>query len=527
MPEEPIDDFAAGFGFVRDLLITELSKHKLEKKTLLAPFHPLKERMQFSSWKDEFLPLITWGTLLISLLDRDRYLMRFREVIGRVKFRHENFKDEIFVDHVRLKKISNTQFDYIFEPLLSDIALRRQLSLLAEISSLPDRDHWLRYQDEQSNRDISDLKAGYMKCLDHQSQEATDLRWLIVMTHLANRKLFLGQENADERFRECVEYPNFGDQRAVHPFVRSTEIALRNILLQDKELKEGEKPPQIAEAIWSEFHLKTPCTYLPPLPPEVFDRGDTSKEVLELYAALVQHFHETIVTTGIDARHDSAFGLVLFAISLLVDALSLRSVEFVSAKLLLRSIVEAHINLRYLRVKDDRTIWLQFRNFGNSQAKLALLKYLDYKEKPGYIDIEQLYAFANQDLWLEFQEIELGNWAKKTLRYIAVEANLKDVYDQHYQILSVTAHAHWTGIREANFTVCLNPLHRLHLIPDAPKPYCTSHIPDMCKLVNQMLDDLSHLYPPFKARLRKYKTINPGAASSEEQPSVTPAVNND
>jgi len=381
---------------------------------------------------------------------------------------------------------------------------------------LPDRDHWLRYQDDRSNTDISDLKAGYMKCLDHQSQEATDLRWLIVMTHFANQKLFLGQDNAEGRFRECVEYPNLGDQRMVRPFIRSTEIALRNMWAQNKELKEGEKPPQIAEAIWSELHLRTPCSYLPPLPPETFNGGDTSREVLELYATIVQHFHETIETTGIDARHDSAFGLVIFAISILADALSLRPVEFVSAKLLLRSIVEAHINLRYLRTKDDRTIWLQFRNFGNAQAKLALLKYLDYKEKPEYIDIEQLYSFANQDLWLEFQEIELGNWAKKTLRDIAVEAQLKDVYDQHYQILSVTAHAHWTGIREANFTVCLNPLHRLHLIPDAPRPYQTSHIPDMCKLVNQMLDDLNYLYPPLKARLRKYKVASSAAAPTEQ-----------
>jgi hypothetical protein len=307
MSEEPQDDFTASLGFVRKLLITELSKHKLEKKTLLAPYHPLKDNMHFSSWKDDFLPLITWGTLLISLLDREAYLEKFREIVGRIKFRHENFKDELFVDHVRLKNISNTQFDYIFEPLLSDIALRRQLSLLAELRSLPDREHWLRYQDEKSNRDVSDLKAGYMKCLDHQSQEATDLRWLIVMTHFANHKLVLAQENAEGRFRECVEYPNSGDQRIVRPFIRSTEIALRNMWEQDKELKEGEKPPQIAEAIWSELHLKTPCSYLPPLPPEIFDSGNTTKEVLELYASLVQHFHETIVTTGIDARHDSTF----------------------------------------------------------------------------------------------------------------------------------------------------------------------------------------------------------------------------
>ena len=156
-------------------------------------------------------------------------------------------------------------------------------------------------------------------------------------------------------------------------------------------------------------------------------------------------------------------------------------------------------------IKDNRTIWFQFRNFGNSQAKLALLKYLDYGEKPDYIDIDELYQFATQDMWLEFQEINLGNWAKKTFREIAIEAGLKEVYDQHHQILSMTAHAHWPGIREAVFAICVNPLHRLHLIPDAPKPFPASHIPAMCKIANQMLDDVNKLYPTFKARLREYK----------------------
>lgn len=348
-----------------------------------------------------------------------------------------------------------------------------------------------------------------MKCLDHQSQEATDLRWVVVMNHFANQKLVLAHENASERFEQCVKYPNEGDQKSVRPFIRSTEIALRNMWAQEKskhKQEDSKTSPQISEAIWAELHLKTPCIQIPPTEPQLFDTKEITKEVSQIYLDLVRHFHETIDTTGIDARHDTAFGLVFFAITLMADAMTLREYEFTSAKLLLRSIVEAHINLRYLKVKDDRTVWFQFRNFGNAQAKLALLKYLDYKEKPDYVDIDQLYAFANQDLWLEFQEINLGNWAKKTLREIAVEAGLKDTYDQHYQLLSMTAHAHWPGIREVNFTVCLNPLHRLHLIPEAPKPSPVSHIPSMCKTVNQMLDDLNYLYPSFKSRLKGYKS---------------------
>jgi hypothetical protein len=45
MSEEKEDDFAASLGFVRKRLITELSKHKREKKTLLAPYHALKDSM--------------------------------------------------------------------------------------------------------------------------------------------------------------------------------------------------------------------------------------------------------------------------------------------------------------------------------------------------------------------------------------------------------------------------------------------------------------------------------------------------
>jgi hypothetical protein len=112
MSEESQNDFAASLGFVGKLSITELSKHKFEKKKLLAPFHPIQERIEFSSWKDNFLPLITWGTLLVGTLDRETYLGKFRQIISRIKYRHENFSDELYVDHVRLMcKLVNQMLD--------------------------------------------------------------------------------------------------------------------------------------------------------------------------------------------------------------------------------------------------------------------------------------------------------------------------------------------------------------------------------------------------------------------------------
>jgi hypothetical protein len=81
-------------------------------------------------------------------------------------------------------------------------------------------------------------------------------------------------------------------------------------------------------------------------------------------------------------------------------------------------------------------------------------------------------------MWLEFQEINLGSWASKSLREIATEAGVKEAYDQHYSILSVASHAQWIAVREEGF-------------------------------------------PPFKQRFRAYKFIKPRestevASSTEE-----------
>jgi hypothetical protein len=124
-------------------------------------------------------------------------------------------------------------------------------------------------------------------------------------------------------------------------------------------------------------------------------------------------------------------------------------------------------------------------------------------------------------MWLEFQEINLGSWASKSLREIATEAGVKEAYDQHYSILSVASHAQWIAVREEGFTQCANPLHRYHRIPDMPRFSQENLVSDMCKFANQMLNDLNKMYPPFKQRFRAYKFIKPRestevASSTEE-----------
>jgi hypothetical protein len=178
MADEPTK-FDRSLGSFKNLFITELAKHTREKKVLRGPFHKLPGKFEFASWKDHALPLYSWAALSTVLFDREQYLAIFREIVGRTKHRHDEFSDEIYLNHLALKATTNTQFDFIFEPLLGNKDCRLQLSKLALFSSLPDRDHWARYADEEGDNDVGILASAYARCFDHQSQHATDIRWLM------------------------------------------------------------------------------------------------------------------------------------------------------------------------------------------------------------------------------------------------------------------------------------------------------------------------------------------------------------
>ena len=124
----------------------------------------------------------------------------------------------------------------------------------------------------------------------------------------------------------------------------------------------------------------------------------------------------------------------------------------------------------------------------------GVLKTSELDDVPDYIDMEKLEMLANEDAWLEYQDIDFGAWANKNLRAMSEEVGVKDVYDTYYDWPSGFIHGNWGSIRDAPFTTCLNPLHRFHRVPRPLQPM-PSVLVDCCKLCNRMLDELNGLYP--------------------------------
>lgn len=139
------------------------------------------------------------------------------------------------------------------------------------------------------------------------------------------------------------------------------------------------------------------------------------------------------------------------------------------ALILLRSMIDVYINLAWIFMDlPDRS--QKFILYGLGQQKLqnehrkTLLKELgkDPKADP---------LVKHNEVWLSSQrfefltEVNVGSWAGKSTRDMAIEAKCQEIYQFAYDPFSAATHSTWNHIERMNLKSCNNPLHRYHRIP--------------------------------------------------------------
>jgi len=465
-----------------------IKQHRRHKKTLTPPLASIPKPHP-SSWLNDWLPEMLWTALLIGGLPRQNALETFRIVADFVS----QFPDEDFIydiTHTGLSKIDQEILKKLLQIIAATDAHRKALSPLLLLRELPARQSWLEALDAfTSDADWQALMRAVALTLDHQSQEATDCRWVRVMCLISTGKAVV----PPELVKEIACYPNYGDMRKVRPSIRAMEIAFRNLEEEERGW---------ADKFWAQCLSETSCFPLEFGPsttaPEV---GTTIDQVQQVYKLLVKHNIKTRKTSGIDPRHDTVFGIGLYCLSILKELLHIGASQSIMARMALRTIVESLISLAYLAHKDDPKLWRSYRAYGAGQAKLVYLKLEEMDEELSFVDIETLERLANEDIWEEFLPIELGHWGKLDTRKLSEAAGFKDVYDRFYGWTSTFAHGHWGAIREAVYDTCGNPLHRLHRIPRESARSLPDVLPDACSCVDKVLELVSSCYPEFPHRV--------------------------
>ncbi len=470
---------------------TPISGHKHIDGQLLPPFATaMAGKMEFSSWMNDRLPEMLWAALIIASVDREYALGQFRRILNFTgeHEQKEQFHDLTLTGISKLDKTLRTELiRFIVEPHEASLAL----CTLRLFDDLPGKEEW-----DQALRliepDIDLLMDAVGNTLWHQTQEATDCRWVRLMAKVISGKMHFPKE-MKEMVNECFKYPNEGDQNSVQPIIRAAEMAF-----------DASKPPDLTwpKAFWEAAWANTPCIVLQQRhsQPSIDETVAVTRQAIsELCDRLEEHWVQTHLTTAIDPKHDAIFGMAFYCLRILDEMIGIGMGTSILGRLGLRTILEVRINLKYLLTKDSDKLWKKWREYGAGQAKLNALKFDDSIDPPKHIDVESIEHIAGEDMWEEYLTVNLASWSGLDLRRLSERSGLKDTYDKHYSWTSGYSHGMWGPIRESCYQTCGNPLHRLHRYPE--RRILQDTVDDAAMLVDEIIQHLDEAYPTFEWRL--------------------------
>ncbi len=469
-----------------------IDAHQQQGSRLVPPFLQRGLPISLKSWTNDRLPEMIWALLLVCPKPREYGLDLIRDALARA--RREGWIKEFSDMTLTALGRSPDALKKLLTAMCHQPQIRSMLRPMLLFPGLPGRSVWESAIGEAPVLgDWATLAGSVARSLGHQSQEATDARWVRVCFMVAAEKLKLP---ARQTIREVLDYPHVGDQRSVRPFIRSTEGAVSTFPRED--------PPDRVwvDHFWSHCYGSTECAPWPTSFAETKpSTGTTRSRIRETRAALIEAQKRATTTTAVDPRLDIVFGMAAYSLTLLDELMRVGADRSVGARLYIRCLVETAVTLRYLVRLDDPELWRTYRVYGAGQAKLSSLKFEDVTVPPGYIDAEMIRAIANEDVWEEFLNIDLGHWEKTNLRQIAMKAGLKELYDQYYGWPSSYTHAQWGAVREVEFDTCGNPLHRLHRVLRVEGRSQPDAVPDAVRLVDEALIAVDEAYRPFPARV--------------------------
>lgn len=321
----------------KDLNLTPIEKHKRSGKDLISWYNTLPGDVRFHSWKDQALPNILWAAVVATSLARDDYLQAFRLIAAEMR-QSVPEERERFIVHNYLSTLPYEEFATVFAPIKRFPDAYRALSTLRLVESLPDHSHWTTFTAETLQDNPWDILArAIADPFDHQSQIATDIRWLKVIQLAISGRVSFSEQHEDivEEFRL---YPDKGDMRQVRPSIRAMEMTFRSLEYGD-EVPAG-VPQSAHEEFWAECHGKTHCIVAENTTPERPAHSQLLEELRALGLALAEHFERSEPSTGPNPRKDATFGLALYAVDLCIECAVSYSYCLPSGRISLRSVVE-------------------------------------------------------------------------------------------------------------------------------------------------------------------------------------------
>lgn len=436
---------------------SKLSEHKQNKKILITPFNQyLGKMVTFKSWQSR-LPSLLWLAIIINKYGHIDGLAKCYRVIEFMEF------SSIKVDDLKISSILNLDdnkkeilFDYI-----NNICEDKILDCLCLV--VDDKIFRKKFYkiSNTSNSRIKQLEKLICECYSKYSYLGTDLRFFFAYHQVLIGKLKLMSDSftAKNTFNEYYRLDHSDPKMEIYRSdVRALELSFSMI----------NEDSQYSNSFWKKVGNFSECElYL-----MEFDKGDKNK--MSVFCNDVEKELHNLIANNFEKKSEEKFivisGLFTYAFKILKDVCENNLHNTISSRILLRTIMDIFINIKYLLFleNDKPNVWREFQDYGLGKFKL-IYKKADEKynlNENSHLTPKLLEAIVNDNFDEETMDIDLGYFDKTSIIKKFEDVGEKKLYDTLYDYDVSYSHAHWGAIRESSMLKCDNVLHQLHIHPD-------------------------------------------------------------
>lgn len=466
-----------------------MSDHVFRKGKFVTPINTIPNIAELSdekSWTYGRMPEYLWIGLILKYFGRSN---GFKKLYDIISFLHELAPDLTTARMSQILKLSaNVQkqfYSYIVS--IGGKKALAPLTIFLTITKAPAFSEKL-FCSELSIEERCDILTETMReIMDHQSNEATDIRFIALYFNILSCKVHL----PEEQINLLVSYPSLNHDneimRMARPAVRSMEMMILTFEISDSDYLQN---------FWRCISEMTECSiFAIKFPEENRDVTSYMEKLYDVFSYLSELFKSA---DPLDEKMNVLLGIATYSYKRLKEVYEHHLFNAISGRSCVRVLIEDYIMMKYL-VKNEKShvnIWRAYQLYGIGLYKLVLARYRENGTSiNSHFDEKYIEKLVNEFIGEEFIDMDTNYFNKQNIRLKAESVGEKSLYGLYYDYDSSFEHGLWGAIRESSLLKCDNPAHKYHCIPDVEdETRLKTVLPDCIMVMNKMLIFLNELY---------------------------------
>ena len=468
---------------------SKLSEHTFVKGRFITPLNSLpmmQELEDEKSWTYGRMPEYIWIGLILKYFGREEGLKKSYYIISKI---HNVAPDLYTVRLSQILKLDTNIQEEIYEYIIS-LGVKDAISPLTIFltgSQAPVfAKYFYSYKQGIENR-CKAIVETMSEIMDHQSNEATDIRFVAVYFNILSGKMHLLKEQVNL----LISYPASKHideiMRMARPIVRSLEMMILTFENTDSEYLKG---------FWRCVSEMTECDIFVINFPE--ENRSITAYMESLHEVFVYLSELLIASNMLDEKMNVLLGIATYSYKRLKEIYRHQLFNSISGRSCVRVLIEDYIMMKYLMKNEafHENIWHDYQLYGMGLYKLVLARHRESDcLEESHFDEKYIEALVNEFQGEEFINMDTRYFDKQNIRSKAESVNEKSLFGLYYDYDSSFEHGLWGAIRESSLLKCNNPAHKYHCVPDIEDEIVLKTVlPDCVMIMNKTILFLNELY---------------------------------